>query len=109
MLELDEVARLAGVHRSELTAWIEERWVLPVQAEGRWRFGDVDVARVRLIVELQRDLDIGADALPVVLSLLDRVNTLRRGLRTVCEAVAELPDAQRQAVRQRIEELHRGD
>src|SRR3546814_13524854 len=62
MLELDEVARLAGVRRSELTTWIEERWVLPVQEEGRWRFGDVDVARVRLIVELQRDLDIGVDA-----------------------------------------------
>src|SRR3546814_17883672 len=40
MLELDEVARLAGVRRSELTTWIEERWVLPVQEEGRWRFGD---------------------------------------------------------------------
>ncbi|MFN4091124.1 MAG: chaperone modulator CbpM, partial [Alphaproteobacteria bacterium] len=80
MLELDEVARLAGVRRTELVTWIDERWVLPVEEDGRWRFAEVDVARVRLIVELRRDLDIGPDALPVVLSLMDRVNALRRGL-----------------------------
>lgn len=103
MLGIDEVARLAGVRRSELVGWIEERWVLPaVEADG-WRFAEVDVARVRLIVELRDELDVGADALPVVLALLDRVHALRRCLRSVCAAVADLPEEQRQAVLARIE------
>ena len=85
-----------------MVTWIEERWVLPVEEGGRWLFAEVDVARVRLIVELNRDLDIGPDAMPVVLALLDRANALHRSLRAICEAVAELPDDQRNAVLTRL-------
>ena len=103
MLGLDEVAGLVGVRRTELTAWIEQRWILPVEEDGQWRFADVDVARIRLIVELRQELDIGADALPVVLSLLDQVHALRRSLRDVCDAVATLPEEHRDAVRRYLE------
>ena len=102
MLDIDDVVRLAGVRRTELVAWIEERWVLPVEEGGRWWFAEVDVARVRLIVELNRDLDIGTDAMPVVLALLDRANGLHRSLRSICDAVGDLPEEHRNAILARL-------
>lgn len=102
MLDIDDVVRLAGVRRTELIGWIEERWVLPMEDGGRWRFAEIDVARVRLIAELNRDLDVAPDAMPVVLTLLDRANALHRSLRAVCAAVADLPEEHRNAVLDRL-------
>lgn len=103
MFEFDQVCRLTGVRRVELAGWIEERWVLPQRDGERWRFTDADLARVRLIVELRRDLRIDAETLPVVLSLLDQVYALRRCLRTVGAALQELPEPARRIVQERLE------
>ena len=71
----------AGLQEAELERWIGERWVRPEPASEGYVFREVDVARVRLIVELRHDLAIDEDALPVVLQLLDQVYALRRRLR----------------------------
>ena len=52
------------------------------------RFRPVDVARLRLIQELRQDLEIGPEAMPVVLSLVDEMYTLRRRLAALARAVA---------------------
>ena len=44
-------------------------------------FHEIDVERVRLILELRDRLAVDETALPVVLSLLDQVYALRRRLR----------------------------
>ncbi|NQV61850.1 MAG: hypothetical protein HQ502_19440 [Alphaproteobacteria bacterium] len=82
----------------ELTVWIECGWVRPDANDGDYRFSDTDVARVRLIWELQYELDIHRDTLPTVLSLLDQVYGLRHQLRHLTAAVA----AQSPAVREEI-------
>ena len=57
----------------------------------------IDVARVRLIHDLRRDLDIGEDAMPVVLSLLDQVYELRGTLKSLLRALqSQPPDVQAQ-------------
>ena len=102
MFELEQVCRLTGVRRVDLVTWIEERWVLP-EADGEvWRFTEVDLARVRLILELRRDLRIEPETVPIVLSLLDRVYALRRSLRELCGAVEQLPDPARNMMKQRL-------
>ena len=102
MFALEQVCRLTGVRRGDLVAWIEERWVLPHVQGGEHWFSEADVARVRLIVELRRDLRIQTDTLPVVLSLLDQVYSLRRALRGVCGALQDLPEPARQLVEARL-------
>src|SRR5260370_32147375 len=85
MIGMDAVMRLiGGVQEAELRHWIEERWVRPEPASEGYVFREVDVARVRLIVELRRELAIDEEALPVVLQLLDRLIPLppRRPPRT---------------------------
>ena len=105
MLGLEQVCRLTGARRGDLVAWIEERWVLPQPEGSDWSFTDADIARVRLILELRRDLRIEPETLPVVLSLLDRVYALRRTLRDVWGVLEELPEPARRTVEDRLIDL----
>ncbi len=74
------------------------------EARGSYVFREVDVARVRLIVELRRDLAIDDEAMPVVLGLLDQVYALRRRLGGIATALAALPPDLRAAIEARLNE-----
>lgn len=84
MITWDELVRLSGCSHDELSRFVAEGWVAPDAEDG---FGEGDLARVQLILELRRDLAIDDEAMPLVLSLLDQVYTLRRQLRVVCTLV----------------------
>jgi chaperone modulatory protein CbpM len=84
----------------ELTAWVERGWVLPESAESGWVFHEIDVARVRLIHDLRRDMDVAEETMPLVLSLLDQMYELRGRLRAVLQAVEAQPVEVRQAILQ---------
>ncbi len=91
-MELDAVAALIGdIQSIELTTWIERGWVRPDAADGGWEFRDIDIARVRLIRALGRDMDVREDAIPLVLSLLDQVYELRGTLRALLSALERQP------------------
>ena len=88
----DVLARVDGLEEAELVAWIERRWVRAEPAPGGYLFREVDLARVRLIVEIRRECAVDDEALELVLSLLDQVYRLRRQLRALSDAVAAQPD-----------------
>jgi chaperone modulatory protein CbpM len=67
----------------EVTNWVERGWVIPDTAETGFEFHEIDVARVRLIHDLRRDMAIGEDAISLVLSLLDQVYELRIRMKSV--------------------------
>src|SRR5260221_2151275 len=99
MIDFEALLREIGaLDAAELTRWIESGWVRPEGGEGDWLFRAVDVARVRLIVEIRHELAIDDEAIPVVLSLLDQAYCLRRELAALCCAVAEQPEPVRQAI-----------
>ena len=84
MISIDAlVALCASLERPVLERWIAEDWVRPDRRDGDYAFGDIDVARVRLILELRDQLDVNESALPVVLSLLDQLYDLRRQIRAL--------------------------
>lgn len=99
MISFEAVCRMVeGIEPPELERWIHERWVLPeIQAEG-YVFHEIDVARVRLIVELKRDLAIGEEAMPVLLNLLDQLYALRRRMKALADAIDALPESSRLAL-----------
>ena len=98
-VRFDEVLIAVDIGASELSAWIEQHWVLPVEIEGNLVFDDSDVARVKLIAELRNDLGVNDDAIPVVLRLLDQVYGLRRALAELNEAIRELPESAQDQLR----------
>jgi chaperone modulatory protein CbpM len=94
---------VAGIRRDRLHIWIERGWLAPGRGEGGWIFREIDIARARLIRELSEDLDIGEDALDVVLPLLDQVHGLRRELRRLADAIDAQPEEIRAGIRKSLE------
>jgi chaperone modulatory protein CbpM len=92
------LALFADLDEAELTAWVARGWVQPEEAGTGWEFREIDVARVRLIRDLRREMEIGEEAVPVVLSLLDQVYELRGALRDVLRALETQPPAVRETV-----------
>jgi chaperone modulatory protein CbpM len=79
----------------EVTNWVERGWVIPDTAETGLVFHEIDVARVGLIHDLRRDMDIGEDAISLVLSLLDQVYELRSRMKSMLHVLeSQPPDVQ---------------
>lgn len=90
-----------GLGRTDLEAFIARGWVRP---EGD-QFDEIDVARVRLIVELRNEMAVEDDTIPLVLSLLDDLYETRRRLRNLLNAVAAQPEHVRISIRKQLGDL----
>ncbi len=99
-------ALFADLPEAELTSWVVRGWVLPETYDpdrgeadaGGWEFLEIDVARVRLIHDLRRSMEIGEEMVPLVLSLLDQIYTLRGALRDMLRVLETQPEEVRTAV-----------
>lgn len=89
--ETEVVASVERVTVQRLRHWVRSGWILPGEAGGALVYSEVDVARVRLLCELEEDLAIDEETLPVVLSLLDQIHGLRHELRALARAVEAQP------------------
>ena len=98
---MDEHGVVAEVERltlRDLRVWVREGWVQPAQGEAGPVFDDIDVARIRLLCDLRKDMALPTEALPVVLTLIDHLNQTRSDLRCLVEALEEQPHEVRRSV-----------
>ena len=109
MRTLSEVVTLVGrVDRVELTQWVELGWVTPEQREREEpAFSDLDVARICLICDLRHDLAVEEETMPLVLSLLDQIYTLRRQMNALTGAIRQQPEDVREAILDLIDQPRR--
>ena len=98
-----QVVESVGISTAELRVWCEAGWVAPAEGEDGRVFDDVDLARIRLVRELRDDLGLDAEAIPVVLSLVDQLYGVRRELRALARAV----DQQDREIAARIRAAYR--
>jgi chaperone modulatory protein CbpM len=84
-------ALFSDLTQVELVNWVERGWVVPDTADTGLVFHEIDVARVRLIRDLRRDMDVGEEAVPLVLSLLDQVYELRSRMKSVLRVLETQP------------------
>jgi chaperone modulatory protein CbpM len=92
-------ARFPEVAPDELVLWVERRWVRAERDPGgAWRFTDMDVARVRLLVDLRVTLEVTEELIPLVLSLIDQLYDARRAVRGLLDALEDQPADVREAV-----------
>jgi chaperone modulatory protein CbpM len=90
---------LERVDRLEIHTWVERGWVRPEgRRDGEPLFSELDVARLCLICDLRHDLAVEEETIPLVLSLLDQVYTLRRQLGALTDAVQQQPEDVRRAI-----------
>lgn len=88
----------ARLDASALEAWVEAGWLMPRRDEDAADFSDADLARARLIRDLQHDMGVNEEAIPIVLDLIDQVHGLRQALREVATAVCVQPEEMRQRI-----------
>jgi chaperone modulatory protein CbpM len=74
-----------GLTEAELTQFIDADWVRPVRRGNKPFFTELDLARIRLILDLRATLEVEEETLPIVLSLLDQLYATRRQLRRVID------------------------
>jgi chaperone modulatory protein CbpM len=92
------VALFPDLPETELLSWVGRGWVRPEGTEPDWIFADIDVARVRLIYDFGRAMAVPDATMPLVLSLLDQVYTLRGQMRALARAVEGQPEAVRATI-----------
>ncbi len=92
------VALFPDLRETELQAWVERGWVRPEGTQPDWVFQDIDIARVRLIHDFRRTMSVSEETMPLVLSLLDQVYSLRGQMRALARAVESQPEAVRAAI-----------
>lgn len=95
------------VTETEVVTFVQQSWVLAAQEQEGWSFDEADAARVKLIVELKRDLEVNDEAIPVVLNLLDQLYGLRQVLEDVRGAVESLPPSLRRELEQHLARVPR--
>ncbi len=92
------VAMFPDLRESELLSWVDRGWVRPEGTEPDFVFQAVDVARVRLIHDFRHSMSVAEDTMPLVLSLLDQVYTLRGQIQAIGRAVEGQPEDVRAAI-----------
>jgi chaperone modulatory protein CbpM len=87
-----EFLQHAELDHVTLKAWIGEAWLAPSDSAGEPNFSQIDLARARFILELQRDMGVNDPGVGVILHLLDQLHGLRRAMKELLEAAHETRD-----------------
>lgn len=94
---------IGGLTRGDLERWIANEWVRPSGSPENYQFQDIDVARIRLILDLREHLEIAEPAMPTVLQLIDQLYDMRRRMRSLNAALEEtLPPEYRARILDRL-------
>lgn len=101
--EDDVISKVDGLGPESLYLCIEEGWIKPIQEKDKVYFAEIDIVRLQLIINLQVDLEINRESVPVILSLLDQIHGLRHKLRSLADAVGAQPDDVQRAVLRALE------
>ena len=89
MMNIDElVAAISSSAPQRSRSWIREDLVTPQHDAERFNFTEMECARIRLICSLHYDIEVDADTLPVVLSLMDELYDTRQRLLSLSAAIA---------------------
>ncbi len=92
------VATITGLTPDRLTEYLSVQIVIPVQSEKGLTYQDLDVARLELACELHEQYEMEAEALSMMLSLIDQMHGLRAELREVLNAVETQPEPVRETL-----------
>jgi len=79
-LSKQEFLSLSGMGHDTLNTWIEEEWLVPSATSLELSFTEVDIARARLVRDLQMDFGVNDEGVGVILNLVDQIYGMRRAL-----------------------------
>ncbi|WP_411034851.1 chaperone modulator CbpM [Shinella sp. BYT-45] len=68
----------SGLKVQVLELWIEQEWLIPERTPSGIRFKEIDIARARLIRELQSEIGANDAGIDVILHLMDQLHGMRQ-------------------------------
>ena len=92
------ITTVSRLTRTRLTTYVKHEFLCPTQSETGLVYSAADLARTRLICDLDEQFDLQGDALGVVLSLIDQLHGVRGELRRVMGAIDAQPDDVRRQI-----------
>jgi chaperone modulatory protein CbpM len=101
LTEHDIIAKVRQVSVTRLRVWVRQGWIRPADAT-KGAFTEADLARVRLIRDLEDKLGFDEEQVPVLLNLIDQIHGLRAQLKALLEAFEGLPDEARAKVKSQV-------
>ena len=96
LTEEELIKAIARLTSDRLTEYLAAEIVIPEQSDQGLVYHSIDVARLELACELHDQYDMEADALSMMISLIDQMHGLRAELREVLNAVEAQPEPVRQ-------------
>lgn len=79
---LHELCQFCDVDRAKVIVLVEEGVLAPSGEEpDDWRFEEPSVRRARVALRLGQDFELGAEAMALVIGLLDEIEAMRSRLR----------------------------
>ncbi|MDO5706132.1 MAG: hypothetical protein Q4G49_13845 [Paracoccus sp. (in: a-proteobacteria)] len=104
--ESEVIAAVAYLTEPRLIAFCQARLVSPVQGEsGARMYRETDIARLQLVSDLAENYELPDDALDMVMSLIDQLNTMRGDMRALMQAVAAESDEVRMRIHTTVHRL----
>ena len=79
----------SGIQVQVLELWLEQRWLIPEEAEAGLLFSEIELARAHLIRQLKDDLGANDEGIDVILHLMDQLHGVRRALAELRIAMSE--------------------
>lgn len=76
-MEIQEFIGRSHIDSRTLNAWVDAAWLVPVAREKTVQFSEADLARARLIGDLEADFGVNDEGITIVLHLLDQLYGLR--------------------------------
>ncbi|MDA7964538.1 hypothetical protein [Ruegeria sp.] len=96
LTEEELIQAIARLTSDRLTEYLAAEIVIPEHSDQGLVYHSIDVARLELACELHDQYDMEADALSMMISLIDQMHGLRAELREVLTAVEAQPEPVRQ-------------
>lgn len=96
--EEQTVTRVTRLTRTRLSAYVEAEAITPARSARGPAFRRSDIARLELLCELEETYGMDAEALALVLSVLDQLHAARRDLDTLHEVIAAEPPEARKRI-----------
>lgn len=90
--ETEVVTLIEDLSPPRLQTYLRARIVQPVATSEGQGYRDADLARLQLLCDLSEAYELPDDALRMVMSLVDQLNTARGDMRALIAAVAAEPD-----------------
>lgn len=99
-LDRTEFLTVSGLRAKTLEVWLEQRWIVLANPDDAAPFTDIDLARARLIRELQEDMGANDAGVDIILHLMDQLHGMRRAMRDLqAQPMSESPHASAEALK----------